>query len=49
MRIYSKDRIYFSILPIKTNDGWKFMTWIRDVLFSYDGKNYIVVKREHYK
>lgn len=50
MKHYSKDKIYFSWLPRKTDlNGWKWLTTLRDVVYSNDGKHYHVVKREPYK
>jgi len=43
---YSKDKIYFAWIPVKSNYGWHWLSWVRDVLYSKDGKNYIVVIRE---
>lgn len=48
MGFYSHDKIYFSWIPRKTKTGWKWLTWIRDVLVSVDGKKYNVFTREHY-
>ena len=50
LKTYAKDKIYFTWLPRKTdNDGWKWLTWIRDVLVSNDGISYYVIIRELYK
>jgi len=46
---YSKDKIYFAWMP-KRIDKWNYiwLTWVRDVLYSDNGKNYqVVIRKKH--
>lgn len=46
--IYAKDKIYFTLIPRKTSDGIAWFQWVKEILSSYDGKEYFVLKREKY-
>lgn len=49
-KIKAYDKIYFSWLPRKTSEnGWKWLTWLRDVLVSANEGPYNVFKREKYQ
>jgi hypothetical protein len=47
--VKSHDKIYFCWLPKKTDNGFIWLTWVRDVVISFNGSPYILVKREKYQ
>lgn len=47
--IYMHDKIYFIWLPAQTENGFAWLQFIRDVLWSNNGENYEVSKREKYQ
>lgn len=48
-KIFAHDEIYYTWVPRKTEKGWAWMQYIRDVLVSMDGEYYWVLKREKYR